>query len=217
MSAEDHAVLDFDLTVPGGAGEGTTVAVLLHGRGSHKGDLQALVPVLPSDWVIVTPQAPYPGSDWGYGSGWAWYRYVQEDEVVAETLERSLEMVADFLAGLPQLLGFNPGKLVLGGFSQGGTMSVAYSLAHPGAVVAAWNFSGFVAASVVLPDDGESATPIFWGHGTSDPNIPFVLAQKGRERLTEARIPMVVMDYDIGHWIVPDEIHDAVAMVESLP
>ena len=211
-------MLDFDLTVPEGAGEGATVAVLLHGRGSHKGDLQALVPVLPHDWVIVTPQAPYPGSDWGYGPGWAWYRYVQEDEVVAETLQQSLEKVADFLEGLPDVLGFEPGKLVLGGFSQGGTVSVAYSLAHPRAVTAAWNLSGFLAASVVVPGgaEAESATPIFWGHGTSDPNIPFVLAQKGRERLTEARIPLVAMDYGIGHWIVPEEIHDAVAMVESI-
>ena len=70
---------------------------------------------------------------------------------------------------------------------------------------------------MVLPtsEDADAATPIFWGHGTADPNIPFHLAIKGRERLTEAGIPLVAMDYGIGHWMVPDEIHDAVAMVES--
>lgn len=218
MSAGDREMLDFALSVPEGAGEGATVAVLLHGRGSHKGDLQALAPVLPSDWVIVTPQAPYPGHDWGYGPGWAWYRYIQDDIVDEDTLRHSLERIDDFLAGLPQLLGFTPGNVVLGGFSQGGTMSVAYSLSHPGAVTAAWNFSGFLAAAVIVPegDAAACATPIFWGHGRSDPNIPLALGQKGRDRLTAACVPLVAMDYGIGHWIVPDEIHDAVAMVESL-
>jgi phospholipase/carboxylesterase len=218
MSAESPKMLDFDLHVPEGVGEGATVAVLLHGRGSHKGDLQALTPVLPANWAIITPQGPYPGSDWGYGPGWAWYRYIEEDVVDEGTLGQSLERVHDFLGGLPHLLGFNPGRVVLGGFSQGGTMSVAYSLSHPGAVSAAWNFSGFVAASVVVPEgaDATSATPIFWGHGTSDPNIPFALGQKGRDRLSASGVPLVAMDYGIGHWIVPDEIHDAVAMVERL-
>jgi phospholipase/carboxylesterase len=218
VSADQSGMLDFDLHIPEGVGEGAIVTVLLHGRGSHKGDLQALGPVLPPEWVIVTPQAPYPGSEWGYGPGWAWYRYLHDDVVDERTIGQSLERVHDFLAGLPELLGFTPGRIVLGGFSQGGTMSIAYSLSHPDAVSAVWNFSGFVAASVAVPEGAAAAgaTPIFWGHGTSDPSIPFTLGQKGRDRLSAAGIPLVAMDYGIGHWIVPDEIHDAVAMVHSL-
>jgi predicted esterase len=210
--------LDYDLSLPEDAGDGTTVAVLLHGRGSHKGDLQALGPVLPEDWAIVTPQAPFPGVEWGYGPGWAWYRYVAENRLVEETLDRSLTLLDGFLAGLPGVLGFDPGPIVLGGFSQGGTTSVAYALTRPGTVAAALNLSGFVAASLELPS-GEaavSATPVFWGHGRRDPNIPFDMAISGRRALTEAGVPLVAMDYPIGHWILPDEIHDAVAMVRSV-
>lgn len=210
--------LDFDTSIPKGAADGTTVAVLLHGRGSHKGDLQALGPVLPKEWALVTPQAPNPGAEWGYGEGWAWYRYVEEDRVVEETLVSSLARLDAFLADLPRLLGFTPGAIVLGGFSQGGTVSLAYALSRPDAVLAAFNFSGFLAHSVVLPTgaDATRATPIFWGHGTRDANIPFHLATKGRDRLREAGVRVVAMDYGIGHWMVPDEIHDAVAMVETL-
>lgn len=214
-----EAGLDYDLHMPEGASDGAPVAVLLHGRGSHKGDLQALAPVLPPDWVLITPQAPNAGADWGYGPGWAWYRYIEEDRVVDETLDASLDSLDRFLESLPEILGLTPGRLVLGGFSQGGTMSVAYAMTRPGAVAAALNFSGFVAASLELPtgDAAEAATPIFWGHGTSDPSIPFELALRGRQRLTEAGIPLVAMDYRIGHWMLPDEVHDAVAMIESLP
>ncbi len=213
------AGLDYDMSLPEGAGDGTTVAVLLHGRGSHKGDLQALAPVLPDGWAIVTPQAPFPGRDWGYGPGWAWYRYVGENRVVEETMEESLGHLEAFLGTLPVTLGFEPGTLVLGGFSQGGTMSVAYALSHPGQVTTALNLSGFLAAHLELPTgaEAESAPPVFWGHGTRDPNIPFALAESGRDALRSAGVPLVTSDYPIGHWIVPEEIHEAVAMIEGLP
>ena len=219
MSASGASLLDYDLHLPPGAEEGSTVAVLLHGRGSHKGDLQALSPVLPGDWALVTPQAPNPGATWGYGPGWAWYRYVADDRVVEETLAASLSRLDDFLDQLSGILGFAPGPVVLGGFSQGGTTSVAFALSRPGRVRAALNFSGFLAESVDVPqgEGARTATPVFWGHGLRDPSIPFPLAIRGRERLTEAGVPLVAVDYPIGHWMVPDEIHDAVAMVERLP
>ena len=211
-------VLEYDLGLAEAPSDGDTVVVLLHGRGSHKGDLQALRPGLPDDWSLVTPQAPYPGAEWGYGPGWAWYRYVAEDRVVEETLQASLEKLEAFLEGLPDVVGFEPGDVVLGGFSQGGTSSLAFSLTRPGRVKAALNFSGFLAASVELPE-GEaaaSATPVFWGHGRQDPAIPHQLAVRGRDRLKAAGVPMVAMDYPIGHWILPEEVHDAVAMIRGL-
>ena len=215
----EFADLAYDLHRPADASDGCTVAVLLHGRGSHKGDLQALAPVLPDDWALVTPQAPYPGIEWGYGAGWAWYRYVREDELVPETLEHSLGLLDGFLDGIDQVVGLATGRVVMGGFSQGGTTSLAYGLTRPGSLAAAYNFSGVLAASVPLPEPeaARTATPVYWGHGRRDPNIPFVLAQRGRARLREAGVPLVTSDYDIGHWMVPEEIHEAVAMLRDGP
>lgn len=205
------AGLEYDLARAATAADGSPAVVLLHGRGSHKGDLQALAPVLPDDWTLLTPQAPYPGAEWGYGGGWAWYRYLEEDRVVVETLERSLGALDALLAELPDVLGFDPGTLVLGGFSQGGTTSLAYGLTRPDALAAVFNFSGFLAAHVDVPTDGTDATPVFWGHGVRDGNIPIQLAERGRKRLREAGVPLVSRDYQIGHWMVPDEVHEAVA------
>jgi len=204
--------LDCDLHVPKGLGAGTTVAVLLHGRGSHKRDLQGLASLLPERWALVTPQAPHPGAAWGYGPGFAWYRYLEDDRVVAETLEHSLAALDAFLSGLATRLGFEPGRIILGGFSQGGTTSIAYALSRPQVVSAALNFSGFLAASVDLTH-ARTAPAIFWGHGTHDANIPLELALRGRERLTAAGAEVVSHDYEIGHWIEAQEVADAVAMV----
>ena len=216
--AETSSTLDFECSgAPDGAA-GATVAVLLHGRGSDKHDLQGLRPHLPEAWVLVTPQAPFPGAPWGYGGGGAWYRYRQDDEVWEETLQESLARLDGFLGELPALLGFAPGRIVLGGFSQGGTVSLAYAISRPGAVAAVLNFSGFLAAAVELDETGATppATPLFWGHGLGDPAIPFALAEKGRNRLRRAGAELHARDYRIGHWIADEEVQDAVAMIEAL-
>lgn len=210
--------LDFDLARGSDVGEECTVAVLLHGRGSDKHDLMALRALLPAEWSLVTPRAPFPGAAWGYGGGYAWYRYVDEDRVVEDTLEESLGLLDELLGGLPSALGFAPGRILLGGFSQGGTVSLAHALSRPGAVAAALNFSGFLAARVRLDERGGAppATPIFWGHGTGDPAIPIALAERGRARLRRAGAKLVARDYRVGHWIAAEEVEDAVAMVRSL-
>jgi phospholipase/carboxylesterase len=212
-------VFDYVLHTPVASGDGTTVAVLLHGRGSNKRDLQGLQPLLPESWAVVTPEAPFPGSTWGYGPGSAWYRYVEEDRVVPETLEESLAKLDQFLEELPGLLGFQPGRLVLGGFSQGGTVSLAYGLSRPGSVSAVLNFSGFLVASAELDETGGSPplTPIFWGHGLGDPAIPITLAEVGRARLKRAGANLVAKDYSIGHWIAAEEIEEAVLSLRSPP
>ena len=220
MNVVPHgAVLDYLLHRPATAEDGTTVAVLLHGRGSNKADLQGLQPLLPESWVVVTPEAPFPASNWGYGGGSAWYRYLEEDRVVAETLEESLAKLEQFLGELPEILGFQPGRLILGGFSQGGTVSLAYALSRPGSVSAVLNFSGFLVASAELDETGESppTTPIFWGHGLGDPAIPISLAEVGRSRLRRAGASLVARDYRIGHWIAAEEIEEAVLSLPSLP
>jgi phospholipase/carboxylesterase len=166
---------------------------------------------------VVTPEAPFPGSLWGYGQGSAWYRYIADDRVADDTLQESLSKLDDFLAELPELIGFRPGTLVLGGFSQGGTMSMAYALSRPDAVTVALNFSGFLVASAALDDSGAAppTTPIFWGHGVGDPAIPISLAEKGRSRLRKAGANLTARDYRIGHWIAEEEVERAVALVEE--
>ena len=205
-------MLAFDHHVPPGAGDGAPCFVLLHGRGSHRGDLQALRPHLPPDAVLVTPQAPHPGHPWGYGPGWAWYRYLAEDRVDDASLQESITALAAFLSALPDALGLRPGRLVLGGFSQGGTTSLAYGLRSPDRVDAVLNFSGFLPDTRLVPLDAArvDGLAIFWGHGLRDPNIPHVLAERGRGRLREAGIAVEARDYPIGHWITPEEVRDAI-------
>jgi phospholipase/carboxylesterase len=208
-------MLVYNRSLPDDPRDGMPLLVLLHGRGSHRGDLQALRPHIPPGWGLITPQAPHPGHPWNYGPGWAWYRYIEEDQVDAPSLQKSLAELTTFIDDLPTQLGFRPGRTVLGGFSQGGTMSLAWSLANPGRASGVLVFSGFLIASPpVLPTDGSvERVGVFWGHGTRDPSIPWALAERGRRKLVEAGVDLETKDYEIGHWIAPEEIADAMAFV----
>jgi phospholipase/carboxylesterase len=210
-------MLLFDEYLPPGAADGLPLLVLLHGRGSHKDDLQALRPALPPGWGLVTPQGPHPGHPWGYGPGWAWYRYVEEDRVDEATLQQGLDALGQFMDEIPGALGVRPGRVAIGGFSQGGTTALAWALRAPARVDSVLVFSGFLIDSKLVPAEAAAGgrPRIFWGHGRRDPAIPFVLAEKGRKRLREVGAALVARDFEIGHWIAPEEIGDAMAFLEK--
>lgn len=195
--------------------------VLLHGRGSNMKDLQILEEVLPPRrGVLVTPQGPHAGAPWGYGPGWAWYHHLGEDRVEPDSLARSLEELEKLVGSLEKETKIRPGPLVLGGFSQGGTMALAYAMTHPGEAAAVAVLSGFLMNRASL-DAGPKAlghTPIFWGHGIQDTSVPFSLAVEGRRRIMDADGNLATRDYTMGHWVIPQEIADLRAWLEkSIP
>jgi phospholipase/carboxylesterase len=125
-----------------------------------------------------------------------------------------------FLESLPDVLGFPPGPVVLGGFSQGGTTSIAYALRNPGRVSGIVNLSGFLVDRDTLGLRPESLgdTPLFWGHGTEDPAVPFALALRGRERFRAAGIRVEERDYPMEHQIIMEEMRDMESwLAEEIP
>lgn len=213
-------MLKYEQVVPEDAQDGVPLVVLLHGRGTDRFDLLGLAPLLAPDAVVVTPEAPHPGKRWGYGSGWAWYRYLGEDVPDPESFETSQQALAELLAELPSQLPVRTGPVVLGGFSQGGTMSLGYALRNPGAVPLALCLSGFLPRHPTVHPTPESVrgTRFFWGHGTADPAIPFAMGQEGRAALRAAGAELDTRDYPIGHGISPDEAADVRAWItRSLP
>jgi phospholipase/carboxylesterase len=210
------SITRFEQVVPPSARDGAPLVVLLHGRGSDRFDLSGLAPHLAPDAVVVTPEAPFPGLPWGYGPGSAWYRFMGRNRPEPESFEASQRALGAFLAELPGRLPVRTGPLVLGGFSQGGTMSVAYALRNPGAAPLVLNFSGFLAdhPSVAATPESVRGTRFWWGHGTLDPQIPFALGEEGRAALLAAGADLEARDYEIGHGIDGDEARDARAWLE---
>jgi phospholipase/carboxylesterase len=210
-------MLKYEIQAPANATEDARLILLLHGRGSNRHDLFGLAPHMPKDAIIVSPEAPFPGAPWGYGNGSAWYQFLGRNRPEPDSFSQSLASLEGFLRDLKKDVHF--GSVIMGGFSQGGTMSLAYGLTHPAEVAGVMNFSGFLAdhpsVNPVLASSPAPALPIFWGHGRQDPAIPFALGVEGRAKLIEAGYNVEARDYDIGHWIDGDELRDALDWLEK--
>lgn len=206
-----------EVFVPADAADGVPVVVLLHGRGADRSDLFGLRRFLPESWAVVAPDAPFPAAPWGYGPGRAWYQYLGRNRPEPESFRKSLDYIDDLITGLPDVLERRPGPVALGGFSQGGAVSMAYALSHDRNGLSVVNFSGFLAdhPAVAATPETVAGARFFWGHGTADPAIPFELAIEGRALLERAGANLEAHDYPMGHGISPEELDDAVAWLRT--
>ncbi|MES2306715.1 MAG: dienelactone hydrolase family protein [Gemmatimonadota bacterium] len=196
------------------------VLVLLHGRGSDERDLFPIGRELDSRATVVSVRAPFEAAPWGYGPGWAWYRFLGGTTPEAESFVAGQEALARFLDDLPALLGraVSSGSIVLGGFSQGGTTALAFALRNRGRVGAVMVFSGFLAdhPSVVATPATVATLPIWWGHGTADGAIPFANAEAGWAALRDVGAELTTESYPgMGHSISPAELRSASLWLRS--
>jgi len=187
------------------------VIVLLHGRGSDERDLLPLGRQLHATATIVSVRAPFAAAPWGYGAGWAWYRFVGGTTPEATSFVAGQEAIDQFIRShLEARLGRKPGPLFIGGFSQGGTTSLAYALRSPGVVSGVMVFSGFLAAHPSVDAGSIGATAVWWGHGTMDAAIPFAHAEAGWNALREAGAELTTVTREgVGHTIDAVELERA--------
>ncbi|MDJ0347714.1 dienelactone hydrolase family protein [Cryobacterium sp. PH29-G1] len=158
--------------------------LVLHGYGSHEGDLFSLAPHLPLEPVIAALRAPLP-----VGDGWAWFPISDPGNPDAASVDAAVAAVLSWLDALPQ----QPREVGLLGFSQGGAMAVQLLRAAPGRFCFAVNLSGFVGSGRQPGDTAlaEHPLPVFWGRGTADNVIPTSAVERtqawlpGHSTLTE--------------------------------
>ncbi len=144
---------------------GRPLLILLHGLGSHEGDLFGLGPYLPLGPVLASVRAPNP-----HQGGYAWY---PAGERTAEHADASSIALLDWIDTLSYT---SVGVL---GFSQGGAIATQLLRHRPHFFRYAVNLAGFV-----MPDENPGdeelarvAPPVFWGRGTHDDVIPMFLIE----------------------------------------
>lgn len=183
---------------------GRPLLVLLHGYGSHEGDLFGLVPYLPPEFVVASVRAPlappFPSP------GWSWYPIeglqIRDPAAVTAAAEA-------FVAWLDRAAGAETPVGLLG-FSQGGSISLQAMRVRPERFAFAVNLSGFVAEGE-LPGDAALAArrpPVFWGRGALDDVIPPALVAHSVEWLP-AHVELSGRVYPgLGHSVSEPELAD---------
>lgn len=160
--------------------------LLLHGYGSHEGDLIGLAEHLPRGFVCASPRAPLAADSVPGGFAWAQIRFDQSGRAVPEPdvdsfegtpAHRAAEAVLDWLDALEarasELNGRGVGTVALLGFSQGGCTATSLMRLRPERFAAGVVCSGFVAPGFGELDVllSEVRPPVFWGRGDQDPVI----------------------------------------------
>jgi phospholipase/carboxylesterase len=177
--------------------------VLLHGYGSHEGDLFGLSPQLPLQPVIASVRAPLRA-----GSGYAWFPYSTE--------EAPVEGVADDAAhALLEWLGTTRSTSVgLLGFSQGGAMALQLLRLAPTRFAYAAVLAGF-AIDESRDDTNLSAVqpPVFWGRGTADEVIPAELVAHTQRWLPSHSTLTERIYEDLAHGVSAAELGDLSAFI----
>lgn len=202
-----HAVL---WNVPPEERSGKPLLVMMHGLGSHEGDLFGLNRFLPANLVVASLRAPLE-----YGGGYAWFQAgSQSPSFDTSLLDASVQGVLNWLDGLD----FAPTSIGLMGFSQGGCMTLQLLREAQERVDYALQLSGFV-APVEHPGDTDLAArepkfPVFWAHGDLDEVIPAESVEYTGRWLAEHAL-VEAHRYPMAHTVSQEELADLVKFVVS--
>ena len=107
--------------------------------------------------------------------------------------------------------GIPASRIILAGFSQGGAMALHVGLRYPEKLAGIMALSAYLLFPERLRkecSEANSTTPVFLGHGTQDPVVPFALGQAVNSVLTDGQWPVEWHNYPIPHSVSPEEIAD---------
>lgn len=181
--------------------------VLLHGYGSHEGDLFGLAPHLPLQPVIASLRAPLRA-----GPGYAWY------DLEGATHESRLEGADAAARGILHWLDGVPATSVgLLGFSQGGAMSIQLLRHAPERFAFAVSLAGFVVPGEAPADArlAALAPPVFWGRGTHDAVIPGSFVEATQRWLPHHATLTERIYEGLGHAVSEAELADVLAFMQA--
>jgi phospholipase/carboxylesterase len=197
--------LTYAAHVPEGDGPFPTV-ILLHGWGANAHDLLGFAPYLHGgNALVLCPQGPV-SLPIGYGMrGYGWFPLVPGQPPDREAFTRGADTLRAFVQQALEHYPIDRDRLVLMGFSQGGTMAYDLALRDPAhyaglAALASW-LPGILAETLPkLPE--HEGFPVLVVHGTRDDRIPIERARESREALRSYGVSMTFREIEgMGHEI----------------
>jgi phospholipase/carboxylesterase/glyoxalase family protein len=197
--------------VPATTGDGVgTTLLLLHGTGGNEEDLIPLGEELLPGAALLSPR----GQVLERGMP-RFFRRLREGVFDQEDLARRTEDLARFVGAAGETYGFDPGRLIAVGFSNGANIASSLLLRRPGLLL------GAVLLSPMVPFEPEHfpdlvGTTVFIGAGRADPISPSSQVERLAEILQRAGAEVTLHWHGGGHELTPSEVAAAGAWLARL-
>ncbi len=193
------------------ADEVKSLVILLHGWGADAADMFGLAPILgqvKEGCAFYAPNAPYPCAASPHGREWFDIQQGEKGAIMAmDDLDELLNSIFDEFS-LPT------SQIILGGFSQGGMMTLAAGPSYElGGLI---SFSGALLTEQILIEANLSSPPILLIHGDLDDVVPASALIDAQTHLEAKRYDVeVVLEKGIGHSISENGLDAARYFIES--
>ena len=193
--------------------------IWLHGLGADGHDFSPLVPQLGLPLRYVFPHAPVRPVTLNNGLVMrAWFDLYSSirDARVDEAGIAASRAAVTALIERETARGTPAARIVLAGFSQGGSLALATGLDHPEPLAAVVSLSAWLPPSHARVGAAQAATPVFLGHGAYDAVVESSLGRATFETLRARGCPAEWHEYPIAHQVSAPEIADLKAFLERV-
>lgn len=210
QAVADDSTLNAIAIKPNGAEQ--RLIVLLHGWGANARDVAGLIEaihMISAPTEALLPDAPFehpmvPG-------GRAWYSFPPNydfrsphDFESQADLQESRERLLGWMRSLPQQTGIPLEKTIMGGFSQGGAMTLDVGPQLPLAAMLVLSSYSHAAIAKCVSD-----RPVLLIHGRQDPVVPLPKALDTKNQLEQQGLTVSYHEFDMGHEVSLDALQVA--------
>jgi phospholipase/carboxylesterase len=165
-------------------------------------------------WIF--PKAlPRPVTLYGGRSALAWF-----DVYACNRSRIDEEGIEEAAAGLARVIarerrrGVPAERIVLAGFSQGGTLALHAGLQRAGSIGGIIALSGALPFLERVPPPTSAPPPVFLAHGYFDTVVPYLLGRESKGALASRGYDVEWHGYPIGHWVIPRMLGDIASWLD---
>jgi phospholipase/carboxylesterase len=194
---------------------------MLHGWGANAQDVAGLSTYLDlPDYQFLFPDAPFPHPHTTTGKMWyglpSDYSFFSSPTFRDQPeLKESRSLLLNWLRSLESSTGIPLSQTILGGFSQGGAMTLDIGLGLPLAglmILSGYLHAPLEVSSIAAPS---SLPPILIVHGQQDSVVPLAAAQYMRQSLLSLGASVRYFEQNMGHEIQPVVLSHMQSFIEE--
>ncbi|MFL2673497.1 MAG: alpha/beta hydrolase [Dehalococcoidia bacterium] len=180
------------------------VIFLLHGFGANMRDLVDIAPMInQKDFIYIFPNAPFEINSGFNQKAYSWFDFDNLNEI--KESEKILENTIEESLGL---FNIDKDKIYLGGFSQGGMMTMHADIIHQNLFSGLLILSSTKISQIDLNIDLSINPRVFLAHGVNDSIISINQGQETYRKLISKGLNVEYHEYEMGHQIIEKEIID---------